>query len=309
MPRTPTLLHAAAAALLALIPLTSGCACQVPARAETHKPAIHWQAHRGGGAHERPDNTMVALRYTWALGGIPEVDVRTTSDGAIICLHDKTLARTTDAPEPVRSTPANKLTLKEIQRHDAGTTFDPTYKGERVPTLDEVFTAMEEDPTRLAYLDLKDVDLTQLRDLIDNHNLAAQALVCSPKQQQCAALRESLPGVRAMLWIGGSGDDIERKYEAAHATGFAGLDQVQLHLNEREDDTGSGWRYQLPRGVVARAVRQTAQQEIDLEVFPFRFDEKDIHTLLDMGVRWFATDEPKRFQQAIANWKPGRTRN
>ena len=59
---------------------------------------IYWQAHRGGGGHEAPDNTLYAMEYGWSLGGIPEADIRVTADREVVCLHDNTLARTTDAP-------------------------------------------------------------------------------------------------------------------------------------------------------------------------------------------------------------------
>ena len=59
---------------------------------------IYWQAHRGGDGHEAPDNTLCAMKYGWSLGGIPEADIRVTRDHEVVCLHDNTLARTTDAP-------------------------------------------------------------------------------------------------------------------------------------------------------------------------------------------------------------------
>ncbi len=33
---------------------------------------VQWQAHRGGGGVERPDNTIVSFLYGWDLGGIAE---------------------------------------------------------------------------------------------------------------------------------------------------------------------------------------------------------------------------------------------
>ncbi|MBN2356841.1 hypothetical protein JXO59_12065, partial [candidate division KSB1 bacterium] len=66
---------------------------------------VYWQAHRGGGAQDAPDNTMAAFLYAWSLGGIPEADLRTTRDSVIICLHDATLGRTTDAAAEIASLP------------------------------------------------------------------------------------------------------------------------------------------------------------------------------------------------------------
>ena len=41
---------------------------------------VRWQAHRGGGADDMPDNTLVSFRYGWELGAIPEAGVRALLD-------------------------------------------------------------------------------------------------------------------------------------------------------------------------------------------------------------------------------------
>ena len=78
---------------------------------------IYWQAHRGGGGKEAPDNTLYAMRYGWSLGGIPEADIRVTSDHEVVCLHDNTLARTTDAPPERVDRPIGELTLAEVRKY------------------------------------------------------------------------------------------------------------------------------------------------------------------------------------------------
>ena len=248
---------------------------------------VFWQAHRGGGAHEAPDNTMAANHYTWKLGGIPEADIRTTKDGVIICLHDGTLARTTTAPPDVNRLDVGELTFEEIRRWDAGVKFNKKFKGQVVPSLKEVFDEMKGHPDRQVYLDIKRVDLKKLGQ--------------SPKQSDCKTLKEIAAGVRTMLWIGGDGQEIRKRFEKAVASGFGGLDQVQLHLNDNKDK--KDWRYQIETDFVKEALQKTQNARIDLEVFPRRFDEGDIHTLLDMGIRWYATDEPERFSEAVEKWQ------
>lgn len=65
-----------------------------------------------------------------------EVDVRTTKDGVLVCLHDNAVDRTTGGKGKVAD-----LTLAEVKKLDAGAKFDAKYKGERVPTLREVLAA------------------------------------------------------------------------------------------------------------------------------------------------------------------------
>ena len=54
-------------------------------------------AHRGDRVHH-PENTLAAFQAAAELGApMQEFDVRVTRDGALVCLHDATLDRTTDA--------------------------------------------------------------------------------------------------------------------------------------------------------------------------------------------------------------------
>ncbi|HPI72680.1 MAG TPA: glycerophosphodiester phosphodiesterase family protein [bacterium] len=266
---------------------------------------IYWQAHRGGGTHDRPDNTMAAFQYAWQLGGIPEADIRTTRDGVIICLHDETLARTTDAPAEVASVKAHLLDFGEIRKWDAGVKFAPDYQGEKVPSLLEVLNAMSGQPERELYMDIKQVDLVKTGRLIDSLHVAKQILVASPKQAECKTLRSLAAGVRSMLWIGGSAQEIADKFARAAENGFDGLDQVQIHLNDRKEP--SPWRYEVDPALLQDALQQTARNGIDLEVFVKQFTEADLHALLDLGIRWYATDEPRRFAQSVQNWRKQKT--
>jgi glycerophosphoryl diester phosphodiesterase len=54
-------------------------------------------AHRGGAAHN-PENSWPAFEYAVKLGyAYLETDARSTSDGALLAFHDKTLDRVTDS--------------------------------------------------------------------------------------------------------------------------------------------------------------------------------------------------------------------
>jgi len=91
--------------------------------------------HRGSCA-DRPENTLASFRRAIETGAhIAEVDVRTTKDGALVCLHDPDLARTSDGVGKV-----GDLTLAEIKNFDAGSKFSSTFKDERVPELKEVLS-------------------------------------------------------------------------------------------------------------------------------------------------------------------------
>ncbi len=89
--------------------------------------------HRGAAAWA-PENTLAGLRRAKALGCTwVEFDVRLTGDGAPVLCHDPLLDRTTNGSGLVSA-----KSLAAIRECDAGSWFDPSFAGERVPTLDEV---------------------------------------------------------------------------------------------------------------------------------------------------------------------------
>jgi glycerophosphoryl diester phosphodiesterase len=62
-----------------------------------------------------------------------ELDVHLSADGVPVVIHDFTVDATTDGSGPVSSLPLTQL--KEL---DAGSSFDPAFAGEPIPTLAEV---------------------------------------------------------------------------------------------------------------------------------------------------------------------------
>jgi glycerophosphoryl diester phosphodiesterase len=90
-------------------------------------------AHRGASAYA-PENTLAAFRLAAEHGADAiEFDVRATSDGHPVIIHDASLERTTD-----RAGEISALTLEEVRRADAGARRGQPFDGEPVPTLDEV---------------------------------------------------------------------------------------------------------------------------------------------------------------------------
>lgn len=265
---------------------------------------VQWQAHRGGGGTERPDNTMASFLYGWGLGGIAEADVRQTRDGRIVCLHDPTLARTTDAGADIADVPVTELEYARFSSVDAGVKFAPEYAGQRVPLLEEVLAKMAEEPARRMYLDLKSIDLGALAEMMRRFGLQGRAWVAAPDVEECEGLKDRLPDARTLLWCGGSEAGIQGKFRAAAAAGFRRLDQVQIHLNDAKPP--GSWRYAVQPDFIREALLAAGERGVDLEVFPWKFSRGDIEALLDLGVRWFATDEPKRFLDSVNGWLASR---
>jgi glycerophosphoryl diester phosphodiesterase len=111
-------------------------------------------AHRGASAYA-PENTPAAFLLAVEMGAkFIETDLQLTRDAKIVAMHDATVDRTTNGRGRI-----SKMSLVELRGLDAGVKYlsvdGKSYKGERVPTLDEILEfAKTADVT--FYLELKE---------------------------------------------------------------------------------------------------------------------------------------------------------
>lgn len=102
-------------------------------------------AHRGNSS-DYPENTLPAFASAMRLGvTMQEFDVRPTRDGVLVCIHDPTFDRTTDAA--TRLGPGAlvaQTTWDETRLLDAGAWRGAPHRGVRVPSLREVLDLLEE---------------------------------------------------------------------------------------------------------------------------------------------------------------------
>ena len=146
--------------------------------------------HRGAGRYA-PENTLPALEKSVRLGAdFVEFDVRTARDGAFILLHDGTLNRTTDGRGPVRDRSG-----AEIGALDAGAWFGRTFRGTKVPGLDEFLDAAGRRVE--LYVDAKDIAPRALAEVLAKHGLVERAVVYQ-HVEYLEELRRIDPRIRRM---------------------------------------------------------------------------------------------------------------
>ena len=94
-------------------------------------------AHRGASAHA-PENTLAAfeLALTQNADAI-ELDVKLSADGHAVVIHDATVDRTTGSRGRVKD-----LSFQQLRSLDAGGFFSEKYRGEKIPSLEDVFEAV-----------------------------------------------------------------------------------------------------------------------------------------------------------------------
>jgi glycerophosphoryl diester phosphodiesterase len=104
----------------------------VPCTALTAADRIVVIAHRGE-HRAHPENTLPAFQAAIDAGAdYFELDVRTTSDGHLVLMHDAKVDRTTDGAGAVR-----EMTFEQIRALDAGAKFNPRFAGTKVPSFEE----------------------------------------------------------------------------------------------------------------------------------------------------------------------------
>lgn len=155
-------------------------------------------AHRGASA-ECPENTLASTRAAITSGATAvEVDVRTTRDGRLVLSHDAQVERSTDGKGLI-----NELTFEELRKLDAGVRFAAKFKGERIPTLEEVLAVCK------GKIDVL-LDLKEAGDLYANRVVAAVRKAGDPARTivgvrsvaQAREFRQRLPEARQIGLIG-----------------------------------------------------------------------------------------------------------
>lgn len=141
---------------LLILFVAAGCAISEPRGG----PAV--VAHRGA-SHEAPENTLASVELAWREGAdAAEVDIFLTRDGEIAVIHDETTKRTTRVDWMVAS-----RTLAELRTLEAGSWKASRYAGERIPTLDEVLSAVPDGKQLLVEIKCGPEVIPRLRRAIE----------------------------------------------------------------------------------------------------------------------------------------------
>ena len=179
-----------------------------PCRMRLHDPRTDFlyisHVHRGGGKLERPDNTLETFKWCWENGSALECDCRKTKDGVGIMLHDDRLKRTARGiPEEMgKRLVSDELTWDEIKDVDVGSYLGPQFAHHRIPTIEATFAAMKGHPTYLCFVDEKGAGPEYIAKKAIEAGVQDQVYYTGPSYTNIVKWSETLPGGKALLWIG-----------------------------------------------------------------------------------------------------------
>ena len=139
-------------------------------------------AHRGAN-YLAPENTIAATQKCVDLGvDYVEIDVRTSKDGVMYILHDKTLDRTTNGSGEIKERGS-----EYIDQLDAGSWFGPEFTDQRVPRL-KPYLRQFKGKIKI-YFDVKAADLAELVALVHEAGFARDCFFWFSKDERARELR------------------------------------------------------------------------------------------------------------------------
>jgi len=236
-------------------------------------------AHRGG-AGLAPENTLAAFTRAvdlWSADMI-ELDVRATSDGHCVVIHDDTVDRTTNGSGAVGS-----MTLARLRELDAGYRFSrgrDTFPfrdcGVVIPTIEDVLEALPHTP------------------------LTVEVKTGAAQRPLFAAIDRF--GAADRVVAAGMYDRDRTLFEAYRGPTSASSEQLRAFYRFHALKLGRLWRLradvvQVPefhdshRIVTQRLVRDLHAQGVKIHVWTVNV-ESDMLRLLDWGVDGLVTDRP-----------------
>ncbi len=241
-------------------------------------------AHRGA-SYDAPENTLAAIDLAWhQQADAVEIDVRLTSDGEIVAIHDEETTRLAGVEGTVSG-----RTLEELKQLDVGSWKDEAFAGQRVPTLADLLNFVPHGKRLLVEVKVGDEIVEPLTSVMHNSGTPpeATAFIGFPFET-LQKIKQTLPEWDT-YWVNGFQQNletdewepsIEKLIERALDAGFDGLDLGRAPIvNER----------------LVQSVRQAG-----LEYYMWTINDPDEARMLQRaGANGITTDRPGWMRQQL----------
>ena len=247
-------------------------------------------AHRGGRSLG-PENTLYTFKRAVELGtDVLEMDLQTTSDGALVILHDREVHRTTNGKGAVAS-----YTLSELKKLDAGFRWSPNNsrsyplrnKGVTIPTLTEVFKAF---PGTRINIEIKSSQVNTIQDLcrtIRDNRMSEKVMVACFDAGKLGEFRSVCPEVATSA--GASEAAMFYWLQWAHLESAYSPSAQALQIPEAYGDN---------RIATRRFLDAAHARNLRVHVWTIN-DIESMQRLIQLGVDGIMTDYPERLVKII----------
>ncbi|MDX2149084.1 MAG: glycerophosphodiester phosphodiesterase family protein [Planctomycetota bacterium] len=221
-------------------------------------------AHRGYSG-QAPENTLASISAAADVGAHTcEIDIRLSSDGVAVLMHDSTLDRTTP-----RTGNANTLSAAELASVETGSFFDSAFASERVPTLAQALSLMRSRGVR-PYLDVKVSGMgPAIRTAMQQAGLSAADLwIWAYNRSLAQEFRAAIPGAQVVV---GEAPTTMSEFNALRQLGVVGfdigwsgsLDQTFVALARANNMFVSVYTIQDPDDMLAAIAQRVDMMETD----------------------------------------------
>ncbi len=237
-------------------------------------------AHRGASS-SAPENTLSAFKEAVRLGAdMIELDVRLSRDEEVVVFHDRDLSRTTNGGGPVE-----ERSLAELRQLDAGDWFSDKFKGEVIPTLEEVIETILPGRIELCIEIKIDKGREEVRnqlvgatlEIINRTNFSDRAIIASFDRESIRISKAESQGIRTGLIF--SKDEL---WDECLEEEYEGIDFLSARWNT----------VTAPRVAEAhRAGRKIITWTIDRE--------EELNQVLPLSVDAIASNNPEWLIEAI----------
>ena len=159
-------------------------------------------AHRGA-SYDAPENTVASMKLAFEQGadGV-EADFYLTSDGQIICCHDKDTKRTAGVKHVIVETP-----LAELRKLDVGSWKNEKYRGEMMPTFAEIAETIPPGKKFIIELKVGPEIVAPLKEALAKTELEdEQILIICFNEKTVAECKRLLPDLKCH-WLTGYKQD------------------------------------------------------------------------------------------------------
>lgn len=227
--------------------------------------------HRGA-SHDAPENTLTSYKLAIAQGADGfEGDYWLGKGGHILDLHDRDTKRVAGKKFDVTKAP-----FEQLRTLDIGSWKDPKWRGERIPTLEEVLSIVPVG--KKVFLELKsnaELAAPMAKVIAASHVSPDQIVLISFHAEAIAACKNEMPHIKA-LWLTG--------------------------MQKKKDGTPPP-----SADEVAATLKRIHADGLDAEAVPEYFNADYIKRLNDQGVKEFSVwtvDDPKiaRFYAELGTW-------
>ncbi len=247
-------------------------------------------AHRGASAYF-PENTMSAFRAAVEMeADMIELDVLLTKDMVPVVFHDARLDKKTNGSGLV-----SEYTLEELRKLDAGSWFDEKFKGEKIPTLEEVLIYTKgkiavniEIKPEAVFDKIEDGVEQKVIELVRKHEMTDHVIISSFDYRVIERFKKLAPEFTAALL-----------YERKQSHGRAPVELVQHYnsdaFNFSSSQLADSWATQLN------------ENEIPFFIYTVN-DPKLMRSIIRAGAKGIFTDKPDVLKKVakeviIKNWQ------